>query len=299
MRSITRLREVLRSHRIALFLAVTYAVTWGAWIPLAVARRHVGIGFEPRYILGLLGPLVGAVVTTAVTQGTHGLRDLGARMIRVRTGLRWWGVAICVPVAAYALTYVAIVAYSMFLLAPVALPTRTTLAEFNGFPAANVALLLALLVVVGGFGEETGWRGVLLPLIQRRHSPLVASLLVAACWAPWHLPAFFIADTFRAMPPAMIPMWLVGLVAGSIFLAWLYNRGNRSVLLVAAFHGTFNLFSGTLGARGAIAAVESTVIMIVAAVLVVRELRATQLDRLGRFSRHAMSSNVSMPSRYA
>lgn len=254
-----------------MFLVVTYAVTWGAWIPLALAGRHVGYGFEPLYMLGLLGPLVGALVTEAITY--EGARDLVSRMFRVHARWRWWGVAIGVPVAAYAVTYVALVAYSMFLLAPVSLPTRATLGQFNGFPATNPAVLLVLLVVVGGLGEETGWRGVLLPALQRKHSPLVASLIVAACWAPWHLPAFFIADTFRTMPVAMIPMWLVGLVAGSIFLAWLYNRGNHSVLLVAAFHGTFNLFSGTLGARGVIAAVESTTVMIIAAALVIRELR--------------------------
>ena len=254
-----------------MFLVVTYAVTWGAWIPLALARHRVGFGFEPLYMLGLLGPLVGALVTEAITY--EGARDLVARMTRVHMRWRWWGVAIGVPVAAYAATYVVLVAYSMFLLAPVTLPTRATLGHFNGFPVTNPVVLLGLLVLVGGFGEETGWRGVLLPALQRKHSPLVASLLVAACWAPWHLPAFFIADTFRTMPAAMVPVWLVGLVAGSIFLAWLYNRGNHSVLLVAVFHGTFNFLSGTLGARGVIAAVESTTVMIISAVLVIRELR--------------------------
>ncbi len=254
-----------------MFLVVTYAVTWGAWIPLALAGHRVGFGFEPLYLLGLLGPLVGALVTEAITY--EGARDLVSRMTRVHVRWRWWGVALGVPVAAYAVTYVVLVAYSMFLLAPVALPTRATLGQLDGFPATNAAVLFVMLVAVGGFGEETGWRGVLLPALQRKHSPLVASLLVAACWAPWHLPAFFIADTFRTMPVAMIPVWLVGLVAGSIFLAWLYNRGNHSVLLVAVFHGAFNLFSGTLGARGVLAAVESTTVMIIAAILVIRELR--------------------------
>ena len=296
---LTRVREALRSHRLALFLVVTYAVTWSAWIPLAISGRRITAGFEPLYILGLLGPLAGAVVTTAVTTGRHGLRDLGARMIRVRAGWRWWAVAVGLPVGVYLVTYVVLVAYSMFLLAPVTLPTRATLGQFNGFPITHVAALLALLVVVGGIGEETGWRGVLLPQLQRHRSPLVASLLVAACWAPWHIPAFFVADTFRAMPVAMIPMWLIGLVAGSIFLAWLYNRGNRSVLLVAVFHGTFNLLSGTLGARGALAAVESTAVMVIAGVLVLRELRATYQDRAGRFSHHVMSPRLTVPSRYA
>ena len=268
----------MRRHRIAVFLVVTYAVTWTAWLSLALGGHRVGFAFEPRYALGLLGPLVGGVVTTAVFDGRAGLRDLGARMIRVRGGLRWWAVALGLPIGAYLVTYVLLVGYSMFLLAPVALPTRVTLGQLDGFPATHMAVMFVLLVVINGFGEETGWRGVLLPALQREHSALVASLVVAACWAPWHLPAFLIADTFRTMPIALIPMWLLGLVAASIFLAWLYNRGNRSVLLVATFHGAYNLFSGTLGARGVFAAVESTAVMLVAVVLVIQELRSTSVQ---------------------
>src|SRR5512143_1569889 len=231
------MRETLRRHRVACFLVVTYAVTWGAWIPMAIAGREVGVGLSPTYLLGLLGPLIGAVVTTAITGGRDGLRELGTRMIRVRAG-RWWFVALALPLAVYATSYVVMAAYSMFLLSPSPLPTWATLGRFNGFPATNAAALLAWLVIVNGFGEETGWRGFLLPAFHRKHSPLVASLLVAACWAPWHLPAFFVAETFRTMPIALVPIWLLGLVSGSIFLGWLYLRGHRSIPLVAVFHGT-------------------------------------------------------------
>ncbi|HUJ63343.1 MAG TPA: type II CAAX endopeptidase family protein [Kofleriaceae bacterium] len=288
------MRDALGRHRIATFLVVTYAVTWGAWIPLAIAGRHVGFGSEPLYLLGLLGPAVGAIATTALADGAGGLRDLGARMIRVRAGWRWWLVALGLPIATYAVTYVVLVAYSVFLLAPVALPTRATLGELDGFPVTNVAALLAMLVAIHGFGEEAGWRGFLLPALQRRRSPLVASLLVAACWAPWHLPAFLVADTFRAMPAALIPMWLLGLASGSVVLAWLYNRGRRSVVLVAACHGAFNLFSGTFGVRGPVAAVETLVVIVVAAVLAIQELRATWSDRSGRAAHHAMAPRIAV-----
>jgi membrane protease YdiL (CAAX protease family) len=286
------MRDVFARHRIALFLVVTYTVTWGAWGALAIVGHRVGPGFEPLYVLGLFGPMIGAVVTTVIADGRDGLRDLGARMIRIRTGLRWWLVGLGLPLAVYAATYVVLAGYSVFLFAPVRLPTAATLGQFNGFPVTNAAALLVMLVFVNGFGEETGWRGFLLPALQRRRSPLVASLLVVACWAPWHVPAFLVADTFRTMPVAMIPMWLLGLVAGSIFLTWLYNRGNRSIALVAAFHGTFNLLSGTVGVRGAIAAVESTAVMIAAAILVIRELRATRQDRSGHISHHVMAPRI-------
>jgi membrane protease YdiL (CAAX protease family) len=42
--------------------------------------------------------------------------------------------------------------------------------------------------VGGGVSEEPGWRGFLLPRLQDRFSPLVASLLVWFPWALWHAP---------------------------------------------------------------------------------------------------------------
>ncbi len=264
-------RELVRRHRIVFFLAVTYAATWGAWIPLG---HHVGPGFDLRYLLGLLGPMVGALVTTAVVDGTRGLRELAARMTRARVGLRWWLFALGLPLAVFVVCFAALAAYGA-----VELPTWNTLGELTGFPLTNAFGLWLALVAINGFGEEVGWRGFLLPQLQRAHSPLVASLIVAALWAAWHIPAFFVVDTYRAMPIAMLPMFVLGLVSGAVILAWLYNRGRGSILLAAVFHGTYNLFSGTVGARGFVAAIESTVVMVVAVVLVILQLRDARRQR--------------------
>jgi membrane protease YdiL (CAAX protease family) len=283
------MRELVRRHRIACFVIATYAITWSAWLPLAFAGHRVTAGFVPAYVLGLFGPMLAALATTAIADGRAGVRELVGRMLRVRAGLRWWIVALGMPLAIAAVSCVMLAAYAVFLIAPVSIPTLSSLGQFNGFPITN-ALVMWLALVAAGFGEETGWRGFLLPHVQRTRSPLVASLLVGVVWAAWHAPAFFVADTYRAMPVAMLPVFFVSLLCGSIFLAWLYNRGRTSILLVAVWHGTFNLLSGSVGARGALAAVESTAVMIVAAVLVIQELRADRRDRTGRPAHHAMTA---------
>jgi uncharacterized protein len=261
---------MLRRHRVACYLGVTFAVTWGAWLGLAAMGRTVTAGFSPLYMIGLVGPLLGAVVTTAIVGGRRGVRDLAAQMLRVRVGMRWWGVAAGLPLVIAATTYIVLTAYSMFMFAPVALPTTATLGQLTGFPITHPIVLAGLLIAINGFGEETGWRGFLLPALQRRWSPLVASLIVAVIWAAWHAPAFLINANYRAMPVAMLPMFFAGLVCGSLFLTWLYNRGSGSIALVAVWHGLFNLMTGTVGAGGALAAVESTAVMAIAIGLLVR-----------------------------
>lgn len=271
------MRETLGRHRIACYVGVTFVVTWTAWFALAISGRTVTAGFSPLYVAGLVGPLVGAVVTTALTEGRPGIARLVRRMTRIRVGARWWGVAVGLPLAIAAVLYVIQVAYSVFLLAPVELPTRSGFGQFVGFPVTNAVALAVMLIVINGFGEETGWRGFLLPALQRRWSPLASSLIVAVVWAVWHAPAFLVNENYRAMPTVMIPMFFMGLVCGSVFLTWLYNRGRNSIALVAVWHGMFNLFAGTVAARGTLATVETAAVMVIAAVLLIRELRAIQV----------------------
>jgi membrane protease YdiL (CAAX protease family) len=282
--------RLLHRHRIICFVVVTYGVTWGLWIPLAISGHRVIPGFSPVYLGGLLGPLIGAVVTTALVGGRQATRDLFCRMARVRVGLRWWGIGLGLPLAVAAATYVVMIAYSMVLLVPIDPPSAAALGRFNGFPIGNVLGTWVLLVVVNGFGEETGWRGFLLPQLTRRRSPLIASLIVGVVWALWHIPAFWISETYRLMSPAVLPMFFVGFTSGAVFLAWLYTRGHSSILLAAVWHGTYNLLSGSVGARGVLAAAESSVVVIIAATLVIRELRAMRREHSGRPAHHAMTA---------
>jgi hypothetical protein len=85
-------------------------------------------------------------------------------------------------------------------------------------------------------------------------------------------------------------MFFVGLTSGAVFLAWLYTRGHSSILLAAVWHGTYNLLSGSVGARGVLAAAESSVVVIIAATLVIRELRAMRREHSGRPAHHAMTA---------
>ncbi|GEA87905.1 CPBP family intramembrane glutamic endopeptidase [Cellulomonas cellasea] len=50
--------------------------------------------------------------------------------------------------------------------------------------------VVALAQLLGAAGEETGWRGLLQPLLERRTSRLRAALLTGAVWAVWHVQAF-------------------------------------------------------------------------------------------------------------
>jgi membrane protease YdiL (CAAX protease family) len=152
-----------------------------------------------------------------------------------------------------------------------------------------------LLIFVGALGEETGWRGYALPQLQRRFSPLASSLILAALWFGWHLPQFLVIATYRDFGPAQYLGMFLGLACGAVVLTWLYNRSGGSILLVAVWHGLYNVVAATQAATGLLAAVVSTLIMIQGIVLIVADLRARRRGQpsvLGRVNRPPVARHL-------
>jgi membrane protease YdiL (CAAX protease family) len=94
--------------------------------------------------------------------------------------------------------------------------------------------------VGGGVSEEPGWRGFLLPRLQERFNPLMASLLVWIPWALWHAPldfAGYAGSTFATYLRTRVFI----LVPLSIIITWVYNRCGKTILSAALFHSAFNV----------------------------------------------------------
>ena len=107
-------------------------------------------------------------------------------------------------------------------------------AAFGGVFFLNNFVFTALL-------EEPGWRGFLLPRLQQRFSPLLASLLVWLPWAFWHAPLdFHRPSRFTVMSYLLIRVVL--LIPITILFTWLYNRSGGNVLTSMIFHTSMNTF---------------------------------------------------------
>ena len=88
-------------------------------------------------------------------------------------------------------------------------------------------------------GEEVGWRGFVLPRLQSRTSPLIAGLLLALFWVPWHL-FLWIGEGRDVMTFSFwISSYLLHVPSG-IILCWCYNRSRGSVLAAGVAHASAN-----------------------------------------------------------
>jgi membrane protease YdiL (CAAX protease family) len=108
----------------------------------------------------------------------------------------------------------------------------------------SITLGSVVIALIGGVGEEIGWRVVLQPSLERRFGRFRGTCLVGLIWAYWHLPVNLVGynDVHSPLLNALL-FFPLGVVAMSFGLAWL-TRQSKSVWPAALAHGANN----TIGA---------------------------------------------------
>ncbi len=222
---------------LACFFALACGISWLLWAPLWLPAFGIsGLPTLPfHHSLGALGPITAAFLVSAIESGRAGPADLVRRMGLWRGRLVWLAVALLAP---YALLTLAVLGASAFNGEPVSL---AGLGSSREFPQFSAAAFLIYNIASFGYGEEVGWRGFALSRLQARHSALVASLLLTAGWAFWHLPLFLYRPGYTSMGAAGVAGWLFSLLTGAVLLTWLYNESRGSILVVAVFHATVDV----------------------------------------------------------
>lgn len=61
----------------------------------------------------------------------------------------------------------------------------------SGAPLIALVVMIPMMLFGGGL-EETGWRGILQPELEKKYGYTIATILVSIVWWLWHLPLFFI-----------------------------------------------------------------------------------------------------------
>lgn len=111
--------------------------------------------------------------------------------------------------------------------------TGTISNPFRFSPWYTVLPALATVLAIGPM-EEFGWRGVALPLLQRRFTPLLASLILGLIWGLWHAPSFLLSGTPQSSWE--FGPYFVGVVAIAVILTPIFNAARGSILIAALYH---------------------------------------------------------------
>ncbi|HEY0604289.1 MAG TPA: CPBP family intramembrane glutamic endopeptidase [Herpetosiphonaceae bacterium] len=241
-----RLRERTSTPLIA-FGLLAFGISWGVWIPLALAAQGlIGLPLSPTLLtlLGAFGPSLAAILLTATTEQWVGVRKLLGRLLIWRVGIHWYLFVLMWPAVLSLLTTAVhvVLGHAAPNFAHPPLLDLYPLPPNLGLIAWWVLVPLIVvqqLVVSSPMGEEIGWRGYALPRLQARTSPLGASIILGLIWSVWHLPLYLtrghpLAGEFFGWLP-------LGLIPTTILFTWVFNHTRGSLLLALLFHAAINL----------------------------------------------------------
>ncbi len=251
--------------RLAIYLAVTFGLTWGLLIPAGVALGTFESGEgSSAPMMGLIAlsmffPLVGALAANSACKPEERIDLRWKPLIRQNVGR--YLVAWLAPAGIALLGSVVFFAMSPRLFDPSLESFVATTAETAGLAADQVtadmppasmavagllafSLTLAPFVnMIPAFGEELGWRGMLFPTLAERISPRNASLLTGVIWGLWHAPAIAMGHNYgmgyAGFPVAGILTMTLLCTAMSCWLCHL-RWTSDSVWPCALAHGAFN-----------------------------------------------------------
>jgi uncharacterized protein len=216
------------------FFVLAYAWSWGWW--WTAAASGVASTEPPGlllYLLGVFGPLVGAIWVVHRRGGAYRREFLrriwDPRGIRVR----WW-LALCAVAAGPA----AIAAVGTSLAGVAVLAPGLS----AGVVAASVGPAL-----IAAMAEEPGWRGAVSDAWQARTRPVWAATGVGVLWSLWHLPLSVIEGSYyHDLGAGSMRFWLTHLmlVQLGVLLVWLANGSGGSILVAVLAHAGFNVTVG-------------------------------------------------------
>jgi len=248
------------------FYGTVFTLTWVFWFAAAIVGHKTPDSDVSLtlMLLGLLVPSVTAVCTVLLSGSAALKKDLRLKF----TGL--FRVKPLIVVIAV-LTFGAVVAVSILLstLFGQALGQFSFADDFSFAGGGAVALLT---IILAAFLEELGWRGYAEDAIAFYCSWWKESIIFGVVWGLWHLPLFFIPDTYHfnilLESPFYMVNFFVSIIPLSFMFTWVYVKNERSILACMIFHFFVNFLQEKIAMTDTTKCVQTLVLFVMAGIIV-------------------------------
>lgn len=219
---------------LAIVVIAIFAISWLSTVPQIWASWQGAAavpGWAKALQVFLVAPGLVALAAAAINGGRAGCADLLRRLVRWRASAWLYAAVLLGPPA--------------LMLAALAL-TQACGVEVKWPSAADAltAFVPTFLVYLVLNTEELAWRGYVLPRMQWRWSPLVASLVLGVVWILFHAPYFFMKG---GHPGGFTPaLFVLTLLPMTVLQTRFFNASAGSVLLPHLFHQSINAWAEAL-----------------------------------------------------
>lgn len=255
---------LVSNHPLIFYFILTYLTTWGIAIlillfPVAIESIFGKIDvYNPLYFLAVYMPSLSALFIVLRRYGVNGCKSFLRRVIHWNRGSKQFVFLILFFASTYILmrlvsplwnAEIPIISYKWYMLVPM--------------------MLFFLFADAGPIGEELGWSGLALPLLQRRFSMVKSGIILGVLWALWHTPAFFISSLNQSAYNFL--GFLFFLTCLRVFMVAIFNLSKGSILSAIVIHWFNNLDTYMhITGSSVISSLISGVIFLLAAIILIR-----------------------------
>ena len=169
-------------------------------------------------------PALAALLVAFIIKGRVGTTELLKKASIKKSSLKWGLTAAIIPVLCCCISYVVFVfvEYGQWVI-PI----------FTRSMGNYVICFIA--TVFGCYGEEIGWRGFMLPELNKKYSLFISSLIVGIFWGIWHM-------RFQIGLPAF-GLFILGVICYSFLISWLCGKTKGNIFVAIVFHTSINMCS--------------------------------------------------------
>lgn len=238
------------------FIILTCSLSW--------AIAGIAIIFGLREEKGLLSTVFNALymflpaICTIILQLVYKEKPFRNVFISFRFN-RWFVVAVIAPIILMGLTlginllFPNVSLTTEFEYIRLILPSEQieqTIQQLSLFPlVTSIFIQIGQALIIGftistllAFGEELGWSGYLLKVLQDM-TFFKLSLLIGIIWGIWHFPLILMGHNYPQHPVAGVVMMILICILLTLMMNYIVIK-SKSVIAAAIFHGITNAFGG-------------------------------------------------------
>jgi membrane protease YdiL (CAAX protease family) len=102
------------------------------------------------------------------------------------------------------------------------------------------------MLIRGPLGEEIGWRGYALNEMQKKYSPMTASIIIGVIWGFWHTPLWVVTSGYSGLDLVKyMALFLISIIAVSVIITAFYNL-NKNLLIPILIHQLLNFLASLI-----------------------------------------------------
>ena len=223
--------------KIYVFLTIAFLWSWTNWL---IGLNYLSDGINQEtidkflilFFVGVYGPSISSIITTLFFDGLKGVFELIKKIFFWKVSFKYYLYIIILPIT---FVLIGIGLYSQFF---------GDIGAFDKMAFLAIPTVLLTGSYAGPLGEELGWRGFLLPELQKKYPNLKSAILIGVIWFLWHIPLWWapFGTLVSGGPITFLPVftYFMMLICLSVIITWLVVKSKGSVLIAFLFHLSIN-----------------------------------------------------------